>query len=344
MSGEQLRYDAQYGNHKRLRDVLKDRANTANADEYGLTPLMFAVWNGHVECVKYLICNDVGIDSRGVKVSALHMRSCKGYTALHLAALDSPKWCAKDLTRLLLIAGLDRTARCNEGYTPEDLAMKNSEPGSLEAFREFDMAESDPTLQAEYAAIKKTLLEKYTFIHNPTMNVEVWKAKFPVPNFIFDKQHVGALPDGMRIHEHMISPLREIGYTGVKDTIDALNMLDFSVEQADINIVRRAKLLSAGDVDGTWEPADLSQIRADKARAVIRAHSPYERKRAREHRQQEMEHLKFMEEQEALENEIAALKVLAAQEAEEQRLKEEEAIRGKEVAEAEGRKKDLPFW
>ena len=81
MSGEQIRYDSQYGLHEHLRDILKTRANTAEADDLTLTPLMYAVWNGHVECVKYLVCNDVGVDVKGNKVSSLHMTTCKGYTA-----------------------------------------------------------------------------------------------------------------------------------------------------------------------------------------------------------------------------------------------------------------------
>jgi len=308
MSGEQLRYDATYGNYKKLRDVLKDRANTASADEYGLTPLMYAVWNGHVECVKYLICNDVGIDVRGVKVSSLHMRSCKGYTALHLAALDAPKSSAKEITLLLLIAGLDRTWKCDEGRTPEEYAKENDCDASLQAFIEFDAAESDDKVLANLDRIRKTLLEKYTFIHNPTMNVEkasLWREvkRFTVPDFIYEKQHVGALPDGMKIHEHQLVPLRNEAYVGVKDLTESLQMLDFSVEQADINQKRRAKLLSAGDTEGTWDPADLSQLRADKARSVIRAHSPYERRRRKEARVQ----AKLEAEHAAIEAEIQML-------------------------------------
>ena len=71
MSGEQLRYDATYGLHKHLGDILKTRPNTASADSFGLTPLMYAVWNNHVECVRYLVSNDVGVNAAGSKVSSL---------------------------------------------------------------------------------------------------------------------------------------------------------------------------------------------------------------------------------------------------------------------------------
>jgi len=330
MSGEQLRYESTYGNHKKLRDYLKNRANTASADEFGLTPLMYAVWNGHVECVKYLICNDVGVDVRGVKVSALHMRSCKGYTALHLAALDAPKSSAKEITLLLLVAGLDRTWLCDEGSTPEDYARANDCEQSLLAFQEFDDAEQDTKILAELDRIRKTLLENYTFIHNPTMNVEpakMWREskRFEIPGFLYDPLHVGAIPEGMKIHEHQLEPLRQEGYEAVKDTVQALQVLDFSVEQADANQMRRAKLISAGDSDKTWEPADLGQLRADKARAVIRAHSPYERRRRKEQRVlAKLEH-----EQAAIETEMRELVEEQARQDEEERQRLEELARRK---------------
>ena len=285
MSGAQLRYDAQYGNHKALREVLKHRANPAQADEWGLTPLMYAVWNGHAECVKYLICNDVGIDAQGVKVSALHAKSCKGYTALHLAALDAPKWCAKDITQLLLIAGLERTRRCNDGLTPEELAAASKNEASLEAFAAFDRQESDANIRAEHQKIRDVLLEKYTFIHNPTMNVDVEKSfQFPAPDFLFDKQRIGYVPPGMRIHENQIDPLRQEAFASMAG-IPALRALDFSVQQADINRKRREQLLVKGDTEGTWVPVDTATMHADKARALIRAKSPYERKRRQQQQQ-----------------------------------------------------------
>lgn len=291
MSGEQLRHDAQYGHHKALRDLLKNRANTASADQWGLTPLMYAVWNGHIECVKYLVCNSVGIDAQGVKVNALHARSCKGYTALHLAALDAPKWCAKELTRLLLIAGLDRSSLCNDGHTPEALAAANGNEASLEAFVEFDARESNSKISAQHLDIEKALRDKYTFIHDPTMNVEETsmtkgrhKAAFPVPEFLYDKQRVGFIPEGMRIHENQIDPLRQEAF-GSMTGIPALRALDFSVEQADINRKRREMLLRAGDVDGTWTPVDTAAMHHDKTRALVRAKSPYERKRRQKERE-----------------------------------------------------------
>jgi len=254
-----LRHDATYNHYNHLRDVLRNRPNTCEADEFGLTALMLAVWNGHVECVKYLVCNDIGVDLRGIRVSALHLKSCKGYTALHLSALDALPAQAKEITCLLLVAGLRTDERCNDGFTPEELAVSQHNQGALDAFREFRAAQQgDETLKAHFADIKAHLLAKYCFIHNPTMNVEKWEANFPVPDFIYkDGERVGALPEGMTIHEHQIQPLIDEGFERLEGK-DAYNCLDFTINQAEVNQMRRMALISASDK--TWEPVDLAAI------------------------------------------------------------------------------------
>ena len=92
MSGEALRSFAQNGELESLVNCLRDRPNPCSADEFGITALHYATWNGHAECVKYLASNPMGVDARGVKMSSLDMTTMKGYTALHLAAMDCPVW------------------------------------------------------------------------------------------------------------------------------------------------------------------------------------------------------------------------------------------------------------
>ncbi len=80
MSGEELRALAQQGHHKFLSKQLKNTANPCSTDEYGITALMYAAWNGHVECVKYLVSNVHGIDKNEIKCSSLNMVTTRGYT------------------------------------------------------------------------------------------------------------------------------------------------------------------------------------------------------------------------------------------------------------------------
>jgi hypothetical protein len=213
MSGDQMRYDATYGHHEHLRDILKTRANTASADEFGLTPLMYAVWNNHVECVKYLVSNDVGINKAGSKVSSLFMTSCRGLTALHMAAAECYDDVAEEITTLCLIVGMDQTLRDEDGNTAHDLAVKEKNLGAMRAFDTFAKKDDDEAIYKRLMRIKENLLDKYTFIHNPSMNVEKWNANFVVPDFVFDEtKRYGELPEGMIIHEQHIGQLVDEGY------------------------------------------------------------------------------------------------------------------------------------
>lgn len=78
MSGDDLRAAAQQGDWRQIKHILKNKSNPCSKDEFGLTALHYAVWNGHVECVKYLVKNTFGVDGNGVKTTSLNMQSCKG--------------------------------------------------------------------------------------------------------------------------------------------------------------------------------------------------------------------------------------------------------------------------
>lgn len=56
--------------------------------EFGLTALHYATWNGHVRCVEVLCINDLGRDEAGLQRRCIDLQSCKGFTSLHLAAAD----------------------------------------------------------------------------------------------------------------------------------------------------------------------------------------------------------------------------------------------------------------
>lgn len=80
MSGAELRKAAVDGNHEALKEFILKRCNPCSVDEYGLSPLHYAVWNGHVECVKLLVCNTLGVDKHGKRNSSMELMSCMGFT------------------------------------------------------------------------------------------------------------------------------------------------------------------------------------------------------------------------------------------------------------------------
>jgi len=80
MSGCELRQAAIDGNFDVVKDFIVKRCNPCSTDEYGLTALHYAVWNGHVECVKLLVCNTLGVDVNGIKRKSIELVSSMGYT------------------------------------------------------------------------------------------------------------------------------------------------------------------------------------------------------------------------------------------------------------------------
>lgn len=155
MSGDDLRDAAIKGYSGKLKDLIKAQANTCSRDKMSLCSLHYAAWNGHVECVKLLVCNPFGVDGNGQRASSLNFASCLGYTALHLVALDSPSYTAYEVTILLLIAGLDRAAKDLEGKTAYQIAVELDRTNVLRAFKDFDLAAAT-AVAAEAAAEEST--------------------------------------------------------------------------------------------------------------------------------------------------------------------------------------------
>ena len=80
MSGIDLRKAAINGDHETIKDFIIKRCNPCSIDEYGLSALHYAVWNGHVECVKLLVCNTLGVNTSGKRDSSMELKSCMGFT------------------------------------------------------------------------------------------------------------------------------------------------------------------------------------------------------------------------------------------------------------------------
>ena len=80
MSGIEQRTAAINGDHNSLKEYIIARCNVCSADEFGLTPLHYAVWNGHLECIRLLICNTLGVDAKGNRNQSIKISSCLGYT------------------------------------------------------------------------------------------------------------------------------------------------------------------------------------------------------------------------------------------------------------------------
>jgi hypothetical protein len=255
MSFEVLKGSAIDGDHERLKDALMGIANTCAADEYGITPLMFAVWNGHAECVKYLVSNDLGVSAQGQKRSSLNMQSGSGYTALHLAALDCPDYAVKEITFILLAMKVDQGIKCLLQKTAQELAIESENSGFLEVFNRFQNSTPEETeiLDDEVAELRDKLASSYAFRPEATLFVKPFKANFPVPKFLFQKDRLGSIPYGMTIQEAHLQPLSKAGYENLRGT-NSLHCIEFTLTQSEINEKRREVLVKA--FDETWQPRE----------------------------------------------------------------------------------------
>jgi len=229
MSGQLLRQTAVCGNYDRLLAYIKDKANPCSVDEFGITALMYAVWNGHVKCVKLLLMNDMGVDSHGNRCSALSIKSTKGYTSLHLAALDCPSWSRKEIIYLLLCMGIDKFVKSNDNQTALDIAIENNNTDFIEIYQKFDNNDSRE-FRKEIEKTIEDLSAKYS-IRNVSNTVDIKNATFPVPDFLLQKERVGAIPSGLAVNEHHIVKLVDVGQKDLHG-VDSLRCLQFTSNQA----------------------------------------------------------------------------------------------------------------
>ncbi len=101
-----IRSAAKYGDKELLTLLITAGANVNAADNDGWTPLTWAAWNGHDECVRLLLAAP-GID--------VNKATNDGYTPLFLAAWKGHVECV----RLLLVApGIDVNKADKYGWTP----------------------------------------------------------------------------------------------------------------------------------------------------------------------------------------------------------------------------------
>jgi hypothetical protein len=169
MSGDDLRRCCIHNQVDQLREYLSLRANPCSTDEHGLSALHYAVWNGHVECVRLLVMNPHGVTREREKTSCVNLKSSTGYTALHLLALEGPLQTLKDVLFAILLTGGDMTIVDQEGQTPLQIAKENKNQVFLDAIQEFIQLQRTAKdklkklysdLKANYLLVKKKRFTK----------------------------------------------------------------------------------------------------------------------------------------------------------------------------------------
>lgn len=244
-----MRNAAMNDRFEELKELILTRANPCSTDEFGLSALHYAVWNGHIECIKLLVCNPAGVDKERNRCSVLGLKSTMGYTALHLAAMECPRRVAKECTMLLLLGGIDPMVRSSEeDQTAMQMARALNNGECLAAINEFKAARSNDEIKQKLISLRDGLIKKYRFQSNTMVAGKLGDidAGFKFPEFLFEEERVGNVPNELAIHEHHIRPLVETGFYDMNG-MEAMRCLEFSNEQAQVNKMRRDRLMASAD-------------------------------------------------------------------------------------------------
>jgi hypothetical protein len=218
---------------------------------------MLGAMNGHLECVKFIIANPLGIDATRTKGSCVNLQTIKGLTALHIFCQEALPW-ADDILFYLLLGKADTLLHDQDGKSPLDYARDTGRVGFVALMEQWphvlagrnDEAAGDAVLRRKMRDAEDELERLYAYHYDPLVVVGEFKANFPTPDYLFEEQRVGSLPKGMKIHEHHIGRLTSTGFD-TDDLVDALHTLDFSKGQAEVNVKRREDLVKLQD--SNWQ-------------------------------------------------------------------------------------------
>jgi ankyrin repeat protein len=274
MSGDDLRQCSVFNQHDKLREHLLQRANPCSADEFGLTALHYAIWNGNIECVKLLIMNPNGITKEKVRRSCINLKSDMGYSPLHLLALECPSKVLREILFLLLLVGADLKDVDNERKSPIQIAKDNNNQLFLDSLQEFISLQKN---SKEYLRnMFDTVRKKYS-LHDPAVIEERENEKkahkrpsddesyFPPAGKSEDSSPLKHLPERIQysiemndkstkiqkpkdllIHENLIPSLTNLSFMELNG-LDSLKGLAFLKEEALKNIERREKLVQKSE-------------------------------------------------------------------------------------------------
>ncbi|CAM9882040.1 unnamed protein product [Sphacelaria rigidula] len=225
MSGDLLRRGAIFGDVDNIKCQLEQGSNPCSVDEFGLSALHYAAFNGHIRCVEVLCVNDIGRDLNGKQRSCIDLQSCKGYTALHLAAFDGVE--GVEVINVLVKAGANRTLRDAYGKTAAEAASKAGRHDCVSALN-LEMAD-------------KKDLEDYRRKMKDILRVQ--RAQLTVGN-AGERKRRAPKPKDLAMYEDEIVPFSETHFAG-KHEKETIQNLVIATKEASINERRRKVLIDS---------------------------------------------------------------------------------------------------
>jgi hypothetical protein len=243
-SGEDLRYYAKEGMFNELKSRLAQVANTASVDDLGISPLMYAVWNGHAECVKLLVANHYGVDREGSRCDALYLQTNLGYTALHLAALDCPSWAVKEICFWLMLTMKHLDDRCGDGRTAFEIARDTQNAPFIALYEQFTSSNLDVEFRNR-CNLSRDTLAKVTY-KMPDIPPRP-RLKYALPELEEDDiRRTKRLPPATLLQDREVLPLAQHAVESMRGP-QALRCLKFTLAQAEKNADRRINLVHKFD-------------------------------------------------------------------------------------------------
>lgn len=285
MSGEELRRCCIYNEVDSLKEYLLLRSNPCSTDEYGLSPLHYAIWNGNIDCAKYLIMNPNGITKEKERKSCINLQSTMGYTPLHLLALECPLHAIRDILFSLLLNGADPKLKDFNNQNAIQLAKDTKNEIFIESFHEFIqyqktskeqlkhyqqqlkkkyrllthvMTAGGPVLTSTLSSNNKEEIDDYdqhsklSFVDdndtNDGRNSPIRELPLEIQNMIVtaDRQTKIIKPKELIVHEDLLPKLTQTSFIELNG-LESMRSLNFVKQEAIKNLQRREKLVQLSD-------------------------------------------------------------------------------------------------
>lgn len=169
----------------------------------------------------------------------------------------------REVTLILLMAGIDPKILDKHGNTAYKLAKENENEEFITAFLNYVDARKGVQDMTPYKAMYEKMKKDFFFatyrseVPKPVSPIKTKKkveltpleaAKFPVPSYVEEQIRVGEKPSELAVPEHVIRPLVDTGFNELEG-VDSLRCLKFAKDQALINASRREKLAKIANPD-----------------------------------------------------------------------------------------------
>lgn len=235
-----LRLACTHGDAELVAELLLGGEDPCSRDANGLTALHYAVWNGHVDCVEYILANPMG--HTPARTSCVGLQTKVGWSALHIAALGCLR--PAEIAERLVAFGVDAGLRDESGFTALDVALQNGNQKVIDVLRK--EADSDEQLKARILARRAVVHRRSTTANDEERTATTTYAQALDAARAFAKNYLEyiPIPRQLNIPEHVILDFaRSNVKVGQRRGKHVIHNLLFAYEEAKAAAHRREQLM-----------------------------------------------------------------------------------------------------